>query len=419
MLYHHSPESYETAARNAAAEARDRMQKTIDNGRASAQALFEHVHTNAPTDRLARGSALRFGYASPAALKPAVDALSEDAVGLTDDDGIPVNVAALLDDAPKPEQDEPGVEGSLVMQVAEQTSRIHRHALAQIAQRGGMPTRYLRELSESDNGDYRALALEMLHTHYGKGDAADKRYLLRDVHGEVRGFLSDKYRRLDNRPLLEAFAEVCQAVGAVPIQGTVSDLRVALKAVLPIVFEPIDNEPLIIGIEWKNSDFGVCPNLFSLFIERLWCTNRATMHSAIRDIHLGRRLPDNIELSREAVEADTRANALALRDCGKTLLGPDKVDRMMRAIRECHSQKLDSFGAVPAAIKRALTKHELEEANRLFDSDEVVNLPAGKSVWRASNVLSWIAGTTKDKDRQLELERLAGKAMPKVDKVAA
>ena len=46
-----------------------------------------------------------------------------------------------------------------------------------------------------------------------------------------------------------------------------------------------------------------------------------------------------------------------------------------------------------------------------FESEDVINLPAGKSVWRASNAISWIAGRTEDPDRKLELERIAGEVL--------
>ena len=54
------------------------------------------------------------------------------------------------------------------------------------------------------------------------------RYLLRSVHGEVRGFLSDRYRRLDSRPIIEAFATAVRQKGALPYDGYVTDTKVAL-----------------------------------------------------------------------------------------------------------------------------------------------------------------------------------------------
>jgi len=48
------------------------------------------------------------------------------------------------------------------------------------------------------------------------------------VSGEVRGFLSDRYRRLDSRSIIEAFATAVQQKGALPYDGYDTDTKVAM-----------------------------------------------------------------------------------------------------------------------------------------------------------------------------------------------
>ena len=38
-------------------------------------------------------------------------------------------------------------------------------------------------------------------------------------------------------------------------------------------------------------------------------------------------------------------------------------------------------------------------------------LPEGKTAWRFSNALSWVAGQTNNADRKLDLQRAAGVAI--------
>jgi hypothetical protein len=160
MLYHHDSRSYAHAASEAAREARDKMHRIIDGGRASAMRVFEHVNSHRPDDVIARGRVMRFGYAAPTVL---VDALTEDAIGVENDEGIPVNLAAMLDGDRAPQNDAPIP--SLVLQVAEQTEqRIHPHAFGQLAGRAGVPVKYLRELVGSPNPALRALGLARAHT---------------------------------------------------------------------------------------------------------------------------------------------------------------------------------------------------------------------------------------------------------------
>ena len=304
MLMHHDGRDYNEAASEAAKAARVKMEEIIERGKASALAVHDRINNHVPVDRMARGKALRFGYASTTAFKPAVveaKPLGDEALnGLVNDEGIPLQVAALLDAEPakQPEGEQEEGPSRLVLEIAENTKEtIHNHALTQIAGKAGIPSKYLRELVESDNPILQSLALEILGTHYQGTDLDRNRFLLRSVDDEVRGFLSDRYRRLDNRPLLDAFIEGCQEMGAVPVDGTVSDVRLMMKAYLPMVLEPVPNEVMLIGVAWGNSDFGAAALTLSLTVLRLWCTNKAVMEDAIRNVHLGRALDETITYS--------------------------------------------------------------------------------------------------------------------------
>lgn len=429
MLVHHDGCAYNEAASEAAREARAKMEKIIEGGRVSAARVFDRVQNHVPVDRLAKGKGLRFGYASTKelAFEAQVPAFIGDPAltGQVNDEGIPLQVAALLGeqqqqavDAASAKDDGPS---RLVLEIAEGTKEaIHSHALTQIAGRAGIPGKYLAELSTSENPILRSLALEILESHYRGTDQALDRYLLRSVDGELRGFLSDKYRRLDNRPLLEAFALACQEMGAVPVDGTASDVRVAMKAFLPYVLEPVPNEVMLIGVEWANSDFGAAALTLSLVALRLWCTNKATMQNALRNVHLGRRLDENISYSEETYRLDTQATVSAMRDTVKDLLSPNRVNALQETIKAASAVKA-TWHSLPKKVLDAMTKSEAELAKKLYDEEQpdIMMLPAEKTVWRASNVLSWLAGQAKDADHKLDLERAAGEVIAMAAKKAA
>ncbi len=42
-----------------------------------------------------------------------------------------------------------------------------------------------------------------------------------------------------------------------------------------------------------------------------------------------------------------------------------------------------------------------------YNSVDTVNMPAGNSMWRLSNAISWVAGKTEDPERNLELNKVA------------
>ena len=358
-----------------AARARTILEKRLEQSIASATSLFERLATDIPKDDIVRSQALTFGY-DPVSHFPTTARRSTSMV-LTMGLGTAPNMT------------------------------VHNHAQRQIAERVGVPQAYLAELLDGERASTwsRDLAVDILNRHYNHGE--QRRHLVRSVRDDVRGFLSDKFRRLDSRPLADAVASECHKMGAVAYDGVFSDTRVALKVILPTIYEPVAGEALAIGGEWSNSDYGAGTNSFRWFIMRCWCLNGTVGASVLKKIHLNNQLPNNITFSTHTYKLNTATNVSALRDAVRSTLGPAKVQAILAGIKSAHEEHLD-WKHVPANIIKQLTKTEARFAQDAFDGLDVVNLPAGKTAWRASNALSWLAGHTDDADRRLELERLAG-----------
>ncbi len=265
-------------------QGRAKLEAKIEAGRKSAMGLIEHLHTNVPNDQLAKGAALRFGTR---------------AYPLGDING----------DIPP----------DLVMGVGDKGLRIHKHALSQLATRAGVPGSYLADLAQGAEWQ-RKLAAGILNEHFHQG-TPDARYLVRSVNGTARGVMSDKYKRLDNRPLVDALAQAAQAIGGVPVDGIFSDVRVALKIIIPKVYS-VAGDIVAFGLEWANSDFGASKNTLRAFFLRLECLNGATSTNSLAQVHLGRAISDDIELSAQTMQLDTRATVSARGDVVKSLLLP-------------------------------------------------------------------------------------------------
>jgi hypothetical protein len=228
------------------------------------------------------------------------------------------------------------------------------------------------------------------------------------VNDEARGFVSDKFRRLDSRPIIEAFAQTCQTIGAVPVEGHALETKVCLKAMLPYVFEPVENEVMAFGLAVQNSDFGDGALSVRAFVLRLWCTNYAIADEALRQIHLGRRLAENMSFSERTYQLDTQTMVSALQDVVRGTLAPDRINMYLDGIRQANEQGIDSK-QIKAFLEKALNKGEVKQVTDAFASADVVNMPAGQTVWRLSNAISWVAGHTEDGRRRLDMEQLAGK----------
>jgi hypothetical protein len=349
------------------------LERKLAAGAREAMNVFQRLETEMPQDQVARSRAMTFGYR------------------------------------------EVGQPGSNVfqpvMRVGEPVSgevspTISSYAVGQVADRAGVPAQYLRGLWTSADPWERDLAVHALHKHFHEGQPAS-RHLVRTAVGQVRGFLSDKFRRLDSRPLATALVEEAQALGAMPIDGAITETRVALKVVIPRIVEVYPGEHVVFGGEWSNSDYGNGKNGFRAFLLRVLCLNGATTEDLISQVHLGAKLQEDIEFSQRTYELDTRTSVSALRDVVRGTLAPAKVEARVSAIRQAHEEKVE-WSRVGAKFAKLLTKAEAEKAKALFEGDDIVNLPAGKSTWRASNALSWLAGQAEDAERRIDLERAAG-----------
>ncbi len=333
------------------------LQGKIDAGARKAGSVIEMIHTQQPKDVIARTDALKFE------------------AGAT-------RVNVIVDGAQLSPSD---------------------FAIGQIAGRASVPAAYLRDLMVGDEWQ-RNLATEVLSAHFA--NAKTERVLTRSVNGQLRGVLSDRFRRLDSRPLVDALASEAQSFGAIPIDGVVTETRCALKLLMPQIMQPVPGEWMVYGGEWSNSDYGNGTHSFRAFKLRVACLNGATMENLLREIHLGGKLSDNVSYSDRTHRLDTATSVSALRDIVRAAFSPAGIESMNESVRASHEKKMS--GAQLAAATKSLGKPTQKAIVDAFESLDVINLPAGETAWRASNAVSWIARHTKDDETRLDLERIAG-----------
>ncbi len=348
-----------------------KLNTLIENGRAHAQKVIEHVLNNQPTDYLNSGRDIKV-------------VRNED-------------------------------NGSLAIEHFDEKNNpvrhtLHRNALSQLANTADLPVRFVDSLETVGPWGRDLLRHNLqtiLHERFAK-----KKFLLRTLNGQARGILSDSYRRIDSRATVEAFAEAVQQKGAMPYDGIVTDTKIALQAIMPEVYEPVPGEVVAYGLSLENSDFGVGPVSVRAYLLRIWCTNLAVTQETMRQVHLGARLDQSVFYSRKTYELDARTTVSALRDVIKTQLDATSLARKMESIRVANDQTLSTEEA-HNRLKKVLQKGDAEDVEKAFVSSDTYNMPAGKTLWRLSNAISWVANQVQDNpERKLELQKLAGSVLP-------
>lgn len=270
------------------------------------------------------------------------------------------------------------------------------------------------ELQEDENPNaWRAENLERLaREHF---EHAGGRYLIRRLGGEVRGVLSDTFRRLDCRPMLAAFLEAAQKWGGKPAGGELTETRAVVRILIPKIHEIRPGEFVVYGMQYGNSDFGAGSYSLTYYLLRLLCLNGMTGEKTLTQIHLGKRLSEDIELSAHTHELDTKTLVSATIDTVGYLLSDEVLDKRTKAIGELAGV---SDMPVSEALRRTgkrLSKKEEEAATALYEGPDKLNLPEGNNLWRWANALSFLANDEKEipnPDRRIELQEIAGRLLP-------
>ncbi|MFH1810000.1 MAG: hypothetical protein ABIJ09_14740 [Pseudomonadota bacterium] len=360
---HQGPGSYAEANSLAAARARARLVARFEEGRRRLPNIIQALDENVPDDYLVVGSAIEFGVDN----------------------------------------------GQLRAGFAHRAHSVHGHALAQLAQRVDIPKAYIDLLATQQP----ELLAHNLQQRYAQGNGA--RFLARVVEGQVRGWLSSKFKRLDSGPVAVAFMAAARELGAVPVAGQVLDTKISLKWMLPVVYEPIANEVLAVGLHLRNSDYGDGALSICFYIERVWCTNGMSVEEGLRKVHLGARL-DDVAISDDTRELEMKTLVSATRDVVTNLLTPEMIAGKMALIAEADAKQVPLKQTLEDLRKRArLSKAETERCTELAAVDDVELLPPVRikpkhgytSAWRLAHVVSALANESVP-ERALELQDLAG-----------
>jgi hypothetical protein len=336
-----------------------KLNRLIEDGRQNAGQVIEHVMSHQPADYIVRANALQFSG-----------------------------------------------NGGLKVALNDAEFGVHRFALSQIAETANLPVKFLDSLTSTEWG--RALIAHNLSQIFQHRDA--KRHLVRTLNGEVRGFLSDSYRRLDSRPIIEAFVTGVQRLGALPYKGIATDTKVCIQAILPDVFDAIPGEVIAFVLSLENSDFGNGALSLRVGALRIWCDNLAVFEENMRQIHLGRRLDENIVFSQKTYVLDTKTTVSALEDIINAQLNREGLKRRMELLAVNATKAVDPQAAM-RMLKDALGVGQAQAVIDAYKSADIEMLPAGNNAWRLSNAISWVGGKETDGEKKLELLKLAGRVL--------
>ena len=307
-------------------------------------------------------------------------------------------------------------EDGLMMNMPDGTFSLHSNAVGQLADRMGIPSRYLKTLAGGAEWQM-MLAAEILNQHSDWTQRS--RVLVRTVGRQVRGVLSDSYRRLNSVEILTAFVEEAAGQGAVISDAYMNDTKVWAETILPtpISIPTKNNGEVIIfaGARFSTSDYGDGAVDMRTFLLNGACLNGMVRESVMKQVHLGSKLPDSLALSERTYRLDTETTVSAVRDLTRGLYSKETIMQKALEIQGASEievdfdrelKKLQSNGSILKAEQQAVEK-------LLMNNNPDDGVQGGATLWKLTQAITAHARELTP-ERARELHEISGHLLDRV-----
>ena len=307
-------------------------------------------------------------------------------------------------------------ENGLFLSMPDGQFSVHSNAVRQLADRMGVPQRYLLNLAGGDEWAQQ-LAAHLLNEHSSWTQRS--RVLIRTVGEQVRGVLSDSYRRLNSVEILTAFVQEAAGQGAVISDAYMNDTKVWAETILPtpITIPTAKNGDVIIfaGARFSTSDYGDGAVDMRAFLLNGACLNGMVRESVMKQVHLGSKLPDNLQLSQKTYELDTRTTVSAVRDLTRGLFSKDNIMQKAIEIQAASEIDVDFEREIKKLTKDGgLLKAEGQAVEKiLMNNNPDDGVQGAATLWKLTQAITAHARELTP-ERSRELHEISGALMNRV-----
>ena len=306
--------------------------------------------------------------------------------------------------------------GRVQLSMPEGDFSLHANAIGQVSEKMGIPAKYLRELSAGAAWQ-KQLCATILNEHSGWTERT--RVLVRAVGTEVRGILSDSYRRRNSVEILTAFIREAANQGAVVSDAYMNDTKVWCETILPTPIEiPTRKNGTVVifaGARFSTSDYGNGSVDMRSFLLNGACLNGMVRESVMRQVHLGAKLPDSMALSQKTYELDTQTTVSAVSDLTKGLYSRDTLMQKTVEIQGAAEVDVDFDKELKQLVQRgALLKNEGREVEKLLmNNNPDDGVTGGATLWKLTQGITAFA-RAQQPERCRELHEISGQLLNRV-----
>ena len=278
----------------------------------------------------------------------------------------------------------------------------------QIAGRLQIPFKYYQKMQ----AEYPSLLDDNVNSWFNKNG---ERRMIRTLDGNIRAFLSDRYRRLDNLELAEAVLPIIKEMkGADIISADITDTHMYIKVInKKLKAEVAVNDIVQAGLVISNSEVGLGSLKVEPLIYRLVCKNGLIVKDyAQKRYHVGRQI-DNEEsayeiFSDETLAADDKAFFMKVQDTVKCAVDEAKF---MLSVDKFRQTKHETTGNDPIKTVELLADKYTMNQNERGSILRHFIMAGDNSRFGLINAVTRASQDIDDYNRATELERLGGELL--------
>ena len=288
---------------------------------------------------------------------------------------------------------------------------ITRLAHEQLAVYSGIPLKYVDRMAER--------APDLLATNVNRWlRETNTPRLARVLRGNLRAWLSDGYRPIDNVRLLEALIPALQHVGGEVFSSEITERRLYVQIRSPRLEGEVKVGDVVQGgLAVRNSEVGCGSLSVEFLLYRLACKNGAVMERVMRRAHIGRKVTfgDGVDegLAVEHVSDETRQLEDAtffskVTDLVTSTMTQERFRGVLQTAQRAAGLQIEAApDKVVSAVAREVKMTQDEGGELLRHLIKGGDLTA----WGYANAVTHIAHEAKSYDRAVELETAGGRLM--------
>ena len=279
---------------------------------------------------------------------------------------------------------------------------IRPHAHKQLATHTGIPTKYYDRMPT----DLKAVNVN----HWLHNEPTNR--MIRTLDGDVRAFMSDSYRPLDNFDLANAVLPILMEQTGMRVESCqLTETRMYIKAIFPNIesdLDPAVGDIVKAGLEIRNSEVGAGALDFMTIAYRLWCLNGCTTGVGHKRRHVGKRQGE-AETAEEFYRDETRAKDdeafwMKIQDTVRATVTQESFEKIAQRMRDTKQHELGNPVQVCEIAAKKFGLNETEQGGilqHLVSGGDLTGFGLLNAVTRYSQDVD-------DYDRASEFERLGG-----------